>query len=255
MTERTRFDVEGMRAVVTGAGLGIGAEIARLFARQGVRVALGDVNHDSVRDIATALSAEKHQAIALPLDVRSKQSFVDAQAQVSERWGGVDILVNAAALTIRKPIFELTGDEFDAVMAVNLRGVLFACQVFGETMRSAGFGRIVNLTSVAGQTGGSPGAGAHYAASKAGIIVLTKMLAKELAKDGVTVNAVAPGPIGSPKIDAMPAEMRGAILAGLPVGRFGTALEVAEVVALLASRSMGFVTGATWDINGGLSMR
>lgn len=255
MSEPTRFDIAGLRAVVTGAGQGIGAEIAELFARQGARVALGDVNHDNVRDLAKTLSAAKCEAIALPLDVRSKQSFVDAHAHVIERWSGVDVLVNTAALTIRKPIFELTGDEFDAVMAVNLRGVLFGCQVFGETMRSAKFGRIVNLTSVAGQTGGSPGAGAHYAASKAGIIVLTKMLAKELAKDGVTVNAVAPGPIGSPKIDAMPAEMRESILAGVPVGRFGTALEVAEIVAFLASRSMGYVTGATWDINGGMSMR
>lgn len=255
MSEPTRFDIAGLRAVVTGAGLGIGAEIARLLARQGARVALGDVNHDSVRDLAQTLSAEKCEAIALPLDVRSKQSFLDARSNVLERWSGVDILVNAAAVTIRKSIFDITADEFDTVMAVNLRGILFACQVFGETMQSARFGRIVNLTSVAGQTGGSPGAGAHYAASKAGIIVLTKLFAKELAKTGVTVNAVAPGPIASPKIDAMPPETSAAILAGVPVGRFGTALEVAEVVALLASRSMGYVTGATWDINGGMSMR
>lgn len=246
------FDLEGLVACVTGAGQGLGAEIAKQLVRCGVRVGLGDIDIGNATRLARELS--ESQAIALPLDVRSKQSLQQARDTLIAQWSRVDILVNSAAISTRTPLFEISAAEFDDVLAVNLRGLFLGCQIFGELMKSQGFGRIINLTSVAGQTGGS-GTGAHYAASKAGIIVLTKLFAKELARVGVTVNAVAPGPIASTRTDALPSETLSRILAQVPVGRLGTYTEVSEIVAFLASRGAGYVTGATWDINGGMAMR
>lgn len=246
------FDLQGLVAFVTGAGQGLGAEIAKQLVRHGARVGVGDIDVGNATRVARELS--ESQAIALPLDVRSEQSVHQARDTLIARWSRVDILVNSAAISTRTPLFEISMQEFDDVLAVNLRGLFLGCQVFGELMKAQGFGRIVNLTSVAGQTGGS-GTGAHYAASKAGIIVLTKLFAKELARVGVTVNAVAPGPISSSRTDALPSETLSKILAQLPVGRLGTYAEVSEVVAFLASRGAGYITGATWDINGGMSMR
>jgi len=139
-------------------------------------------------------------------------------------------------------------------MAVNLRGVVAGCRAAGAIMREAKWGRIVNLASLAGQQGGING-GAHYAASKAGIIVLTKIVAAELAGSGVTVNAVAPAAIEGPIMDAMPAERQEAIAASIPVGRAGRPEEVAATVAFLASERAAFITGTTIDVNGGLFMR
>ena len=175
-------------------------------------------------------------------------------AAAEERLGPVDVLVNNAALTIARPVLEIEADEWDEVLAVNLRGVLFGCQVLAPRMRGRGAGRIVNISSLAGQHGGAV-AGAHYAASKAGIIVLTKILAKELAGDGVTVNAVAPAAIEGPQLDGVAPERRDVLRGTIPVGRFGRADEVGDLVAYLASDAAGYITGATLDINGGLAMR
>jgi 3-oxoacyl-[acyl-carrier protein] reductase len=139
-------------------------------------------------------------------------------------------------------------------MAVNLRGAFAGCRAAGERMREQGSGRIVNLTSLAGQQG-SVANGAHYSSSKAGIIVLTKIAAAELAPHGVTVNAVAPAAIEGPLTDAMPADRREAIVASIPIGRLGHPEEVAAMVAFLASEDAAYITGATLDVNGGLFMR
>lgn len=254
MPRLSSHDLDGLVACITGAGQGLGAEIAKRLVRHGARVGLGDIGVDKVVQVAKELSATGSHTIAIPLDVRSKESFQQARKTIVDRWSHVDVLVNCAAISKRTPLFDISADEFDDVLAVNLKGVFLGCQVFGELMKAQGFGRIINLTSVAGQTGGS-GTGAHYAASKAGIVVLTKLFAKELAAVGVTVNAVAPGPISSSRIEALPSDTLSRMLAQVPVGRFGTYAEVSEVVAFLASRSAGFVTGATWDINGGMFMR
>jgi 3-oxoacyl-[acyl-carrier protein] reductase len=166
----------------------------------------------------------------------------------------VDILVNNAARTAGGSVWEIDADEWDDVLAVNLRGVLFGCQIAGPPMREQGFGRIVNLASLAGQQGGLV-TGAHYAASKAGIVVLTKILARELAPHGVTVNAVSPAAISGPVMDALPSGRVEELARTIPVGRVGRPEEVGALIAFLASDEAGYITGATLDINGGLFMR
>jgi 3-oxoacyl-[acyl-carrier protein] reductase len=161
--------------------------------------------------------------------------------------------VNNAGLGKRTPTYEITPAEFDEVVAINMRSVFYSCQIFGAYLSGRGYGRIVNITSLAGQNGGTVGS-AHYAAAKAGAIMLTKYFAKELAGSGVTVNGVSPGPIGTAKA-RLSAEQIAQIEREVPVGRFGEATEVAAAVALLASDRGGFFTGATFDMNGGLYLR
>jgi len=157
-------------------------------------------------------------------------------------------------VTVQRPFFEIDEAEWDDVLAVNLRGVFFGCQLGGRLMRERRSGRIVNLSSLAGQIGGTVN-GAHYAASKAGILALTKVAARELAGYGVTVNAVAPAAIAGPVMATLLPDQVDALAASIPLGRLGTPEEVAALVAFLASDEAGFVTGATFDVNGGLSMR
>jgi len=165
------------------------------------------------------------------------------------------VLVNNAALTLATPVMEISVEEFDRVIATNLRGTFVGCQTFGRYFATRGYGRIINLASLAGQNGGTA-SGAHYAASKGGILTLTKIFARELSKSGVTVNAIAPGPLDLPMVHALvPEEKMAGLLQTIPVGTLGEAEFVAQAVALLASEQASFVTGATWDINGGLFMR
>lgn len=241
-------------ALVTGAARGLGAAIAQALHRDGMRILVADVAIDAAAEIASALDPSGATARAVVLDVRGKQAFVDALAGAAD-WNGIDVLVNNAALSFTTPAMEIGGDEFDAVMAVNLRGPFYASQVIGAHLRGKGYGRIVNIASQAGQMGGTV-TGGHYAASKAGLIGLTKYFAREFSGTGVTVNAVSPGPIDLPTVRAaIPAEKLAALEASMPVRRLGEAHEIADAVALLASRRMGYVTGATWDLNGGTLMR
>jgi 3-oxoacyl-[acyl-carrier protein] reductase len=243
-----------MVALVTGAGQGLGRAIAHALHAAGHEVAVTDVDADRATEVARELDPAGRTAAAWVLDVRKRRAFAEAADAAEERLGPIGVLVNNAALTIARPVFDIDEDEWDEVLAVNLRGVLLGCQVLAPRMRDRGFGRIVNLSSLAGQQGGVV-AGAHYAASKAGIIVLTKIVAKELAGAGVTVNAVAPAAIEGPQLAAVPAERQDAMRGAIPVGRFGREHEVAELVAFLAGDAAGYITGATIDINGGLFMR
>jgi len=188
------------------------------------------------------------------VDVRDRASVERLFIDAIERFGQVDILVNNAAITVPRPFFEINQDEWDDVLAVNLRGVLFGCQIAGLHMRELGWGRIVNLASLAGQQGGLV-AGAHYAASKAGIIVLTKIAAAALAASGVTVNAVSPAAIDGPVMASLPAERVKELAERIPVGRVGRPEEVGALVAYLVSEEAAYATGATFDLNGGLFMR
>jgi 3-oxoacyl-[acyl-carrier protein] reductase len=244
----------GKSAVVTGAAQGLGEAIARALAGQGAHVLLADLNVEGARATAAAIDPQGDRASAVEVDVRERGSIQRAFDEAVGRFGRVDILVNNAARTISRSIWEIETDEWDDVLAVNLRSVLFGCQIAGPRMREQGFGRIVNLASLAGQQGGLV-AGAHYAASKAGIVVLTKIAASELAPHGVTVNAVAPAAIAGPIMDTLPPERVEALARSIPVGRVGRPEEVAALVAFLASDEAGYITGATLDVNGGLLMR
>jgi 3-oxoacyl-[acyl-carrier protein] reductase len=241
-------------ALVTGAAQGIGAAVAETLFAGGAKVALADVRADAAAQTADAIDPTGARAVAVEIDVRSRESVARAFEAAEAALGPVDILVNNAAITAQGSVWEIEPEEWDDVLAVNLRGTLLCSQIAGPGMATRGFGRIVNLASLAGQQGGTV-AGAHYAASKAGILVLTKILAKELAGRGVTVNAVVPAAIRGPVMDTMPAERLAALERTIPVGRFGEAREVAALVAFLCSGEAGYITGAALDINGGLGMR
>jgi 3-oxoacyl-[acyl-carrier protein] reductase len=246
--------LDGRAAIVTGAGRGLGEAIAIELAGRGARVLLADIDGDAAELAAAAIRDSGGAAESAALDVADWAAVHQTVADFTARAERLDILVNNAARSVARSFWEIDPDEWDDVMAVNLRGVVAGCRAAGAIMREAKWGRIVNLASLAGQQGGING-GAHYAASKAGIVVLTKIVAAELAGSGVTVNAVAPAAIEGPIMDAMPTERQEAIAASIPVGRAGRPEEVAATVAFLASERAAFITGTTIDVNGGLFMR
>jgi 3-oxoacyl-[acyl-carrier protein] reductase len=246
--------MEGRTAIITGSTRGLGEAMAReLFAR-GASVAITGRNQARADEIASELDPTGERAWGFGLDVTSRTSIAALVSHAQERWKRIDILVNNAGVTPARPFFEIEDDEWDAVLATNLRSVMIACQLVGPLMREQGFGRIVNHASIAGQQGGVA-AGAHYAAAKAGIIVLTKIVARELAGSGVTVNAIAPAAIDGPIMQEMDAAVIARLPSTIPVGRVGRPEEVAALVAFICSDDAGYITGATLDINGGLFMR
>jgi 3-oxoacyl-[acyl-carrier protein] reductase len=241
--------------LVTGAARGLGAVIATRFHAAGYRVAIGDIALDAAQAIAHDLSADGSSAFALELDVTSKTAFEAARDALIERWGRIDVLVNNAGASKVIPVMEISAEQFDQVINVNLRSVLFGCQVFGAHFASIGPGRIVNIASLAGQNGGSA-TGAHYAAAKGGVLTLTKVFARDLAAAGVTVNAISPGPMDLPIVhESVPADKLAAVIENIPVGKLGSADYVADVAVLLAAENAYFANGACWDVNGGLFMR
>ncbi|MBN3787689.1 SDR family oxidoreductase [Burkholderia sp. Ac-20353] len=241
--------------LVTGAARGLGAIIAEKFYSAGYRVALADIAHDAVQAHAHTLDPSGARAIGLKLDVTLKDDFAAARDTLVARWGHVDALVNNAGASKVVPVMEITAEQFDQVIDVNLRSVLFGCQVFGHYFATRGEGRIVNIASLAGQNGGSA-TGAHYAAAKGGTLTLTKVFARDLAAQGVTVNAISPGPLDLPIVyeNVTPEKLK-QVLTNLPGGRLGSAGFVADAAVLLASGDAHFANGACWDINGGLYMR
>jgi 3-oxoacyl-[acyl-carrier protein] reductase len=247
--------VTGQTAIVTGAAQGLGEVIARTLHKAGYRVALADIDAAAASAVAVSLDASGGTACAIGLDVRSKPAFATALDTLTARWGEVHLLVNNAALTLTTPLMEISPEEFDAVIAVNLRGTFLGCQVFGAYFRDRGYGRIVNMASLAGENGGTA-TGAHYAASKGAIMTVTKVFARELAGAGVTVNAIAPGPLDLASLrDKISGDRIAAIEKTIPVGHIGDPAFVAATVLHLASPAASSVTGAIWDMNGGLLMR
>ncbi len=242
-------------ALVTGAAQGLGAAIAYALHTAGYKVAVSDVDAAGAEAVARKLDPAGKTAAGYTLDVRHQESFETVRDAMIERWGSVEVLVNNAVMTVAKPVLDITPEEFDAVLSVNLRGTFIASQVFGGLFKTRGYGRIVNIASLAGQNGGTA-TGAHYAASKGAILTLTKVFARDLAPYGITVNAVAPGPLDLPSVRSLvSADKLAHVISGIPVGALGDAAFVADIVVRLAAPEAGFTTGATWDINGGLFMR
>jgi 3-oxoacyl-[acyl-carrier protein] reductase len=241
--------------LITGAARGLGAVIATRFHEAGYRVAIGDIMLDAAQSLANSLSPDGKTALAVRLDVTLKADFESARDTIASTWGRVDVLVNNAGASKVVALMDITGEQFDQVINVNLRSVLFGCQVFGQYFADLGVGRIVNIASLAGQNGGSA-TGAHYAAAKGGVITLTKVFARDLAAKGVTVNAISPGPIDLPIVhESVPKDKLAAVIARIPVGKLGSAQYIADAAVLLSADNAYFATGACWDVNGGLFMR
>lgn len=241
--------------LITGGSQGLGAAITSAFHRAGYCVGVSDIDGAAAQATADALDPSGATAVALTLDVREQSAFEQARDRIIQRWGSVEVLVNNAVLTVVRPVLDITPDEFDKVLQVNLRGTFVGCQVFGRLFKEQGRGRIINIASLAGQNGGTA-TGAHYAASKGGIITLTKVFARDLAPFGVTVNAIAPGPLDLPSVRALvPPDKLNGIIEGIPVRHLGSPEFVAQTVVHLASPEAAFANGAIWDINGGLLMR
>lgn len=242
-------------AIVTGAASGFGAVAARALHQAGHRIVVSDVDGEAAGRLAAELDPTGKTAIATALDIRRPADFERVRDEAIGRWGSVEILVNNAAVTVARPLLEIDPAEFNDVMATNAGGVFAGSQILGRHFKERGYGRIVNLASLAGQNGGTA-TGAHYAASKGAIMTLTKVFARDLAAFGITVNAIAPGPMDTPLVHKLvPAEKMPGLLANIPVGQLIDPAFVASVIVLLASPAAASVTGACWDVNGGLFMR
>ena len=244
------FDLTGKRALVTGASGGIGREIAKALSEAGARVALSGTRVGALEDTAKELAAGDHPILPCNL---SDLDAVDKLVPAAEAaMGGLDILVNNAGMTRDNLFMRMKNEEWDEVLHVNLTAAFHLTRAVLRGMMKQRFGRIISITSVVG-VAGNPGQG-NYAASKAGLIGMSKSLAQEVASRNITVNTVAPGFIASAMTDELNDKQREAILAKVPAGRLGTSTEVAGSVVFLASDAAGYITGHTLNVNGGMLM-
>jgi 3-oxoacyl-[acyl-carrier protein] reductase len=244
-----RLDFEGRHAVVTGGATGLGLAIARRLVESGGRVTLWDVDEAGAANAARAFGEAAH---AVQVDVASHESVQQAVAATRAHAPRIDALVNSAGITgPNTRVWDYPVDAWRRVMDVNLTGLFLCCREVVPLMREAGYGRIVNIASVAGKDG-NPNASA-YSASKAAVIALTKSLGKELADTGVRVNCVTPAAVKTAIFDQMTPEHIEFMLSKIPLGRFGTPEEVAALVAWLCTEECSFSTGAVFDLSGGRS--
>ncbi|MBB4122477.1 SDR family NAD(P)-dependent oxidoreductase [Martelella radicis] len=247
--------IETQTAVVTGAARGVGAAIARALHASGYRVILADIDEKACDALAEELDLASETALTAKLDIARPEDFEHVLEKCVARWGSVEVLVNNAAVTRAEPVLDIDTETFNAIMAVNAGGTFTGCKIFGRHFKERGYGRIVNMASLAGQNGGTA-TGAHYAASKGAILTLTKVFARDLAPFGVTVNAISPGPMDTPMVrDIVPEAAFAGFLKNIPVGKLGDAEFIGEMAAFLASPKAFFVNGACWDVNGGLYVR
>jgi 3-oxoacyl-[acyl-carrier protein] reductase len=238
-------------ALVTGASRGIGRAIALDLARNGHRVACW-ASSDGGKDTQAEIEASGGEALALQADVGDAAAVDAAFGEVEQAWGPVEVLVNNAGVSADGLIARMTDDQWESVIRTNLDGAFHTIRRASPKMMKGRWGRIVNVSSVSGHAG-APGQ-ANYSAAKAGLLGLSRAVARELASRNVTCNVVAPGPIVTGMTDAMPPEWHSAMQATVPLGRLGTADEVACVVTFLCSESAGYVTGALVPVDGGLGM-
>ncbi len=244
------FDLSGMTALVTGASGGIGSAIARGLAAQGARLALSGSNADKLAGFAAELGGDH---VTLVCDL-GDGAAVDAlvPAAVEALGGELHILVNNAGVTRDNLLMRMKDEEWEQVLRINLEGAFRLMRAAARPMMKQRFGRIISVTSVVGVTG-NPGQ-ANYAASKAGLIGMTKSVAQELASRGVTANCIAPGFISSAMTEALPDAQKDALNARIPMGKMGEGADIAAAAVYLASREAGYVTGQTLHVNGGMAM-
>ncbi len=243
------FDLTGKAALVTGASGGIGGAIARTLHAQGAAVTLSGTRPGPLEALAAELGSRVH---VLPTDLSDAQAVEALPKKAAELMGSVDILVNNAGVTRDQLMMRMSDADWFAVLEVNLTSTMRLCRGVLRGMMKARWGRIINVSSIVGVTG-NPGQ-ANYAASKAGVIGLSKSLAAEVASRGITVNCVAPGFIATAMTDALSEDQKARLLTGIPAGRMGASEEIAAAAAYLASQEAAYVTGQTLHVNGGMAM-
>ena len=245
-------NLQGRIALVTGASQGIGRACALELARAGATVVLAARNEIKLAETVAEIEGAGGQAMAIPLDLASEESIKAGAKAVIERFGKVEILVNNAGITRDGLMMAMKRADWDVVLRTNLTGAFLLTQALLRPMLKNRWGRIINISSVVGRTGQA--GQVNYAASKAGLIGLTRSIAREVASRGITVNAVAPGYIETPMTAVLDEKQRTAMLAQIPLGRAGTDLEIAQSVAFLASDGAAYITGHVLDVNGGMFM-
>ena len=243
------FDLTGKTALVTGASGGIGADIARGLHAAGATVGLSGTRTAPLEELAAELGSRAH---VLPCNLSNPEEVETLVKRGVEAMGSLDILVNNAGITKDGLVMRMSDEDWQSVIDVNLTATFRLCRAAIRGMMKARWGRIVNISSVVGQTGNA--GQVNYAASKAGMVGLSKSLAAEVASRGITVNCVAPGFIETAMTDKLNDQQRAGILTAVPAGRMGTPAEIAAAVLYLASPEAGYVTGATLHVNGGMAM-
>lgn len=237
-------------AVVTGSARGLGKAMILKLANAGASVVITDINYAACLELQKAIDASGAKAIAVKCDV-TKRNEVEALLHISvNEFGKVDILVNNAGITRDALLTKMTDEQWDAVLETNLKSMFLCCQVASQAMIRQGYGRIINVSSIAAEEGNF--GQANYSAAKAGAIGMTKTLSKELGKKGITVNAIAPGFILTEMSEAIPEKVKEQLISRIPLGRAGHPNEVADAVLFLASDEASFINGHVLNINGGM---
>ncbi len=242
----------GQVALVTGASRGIGRAIAESLARSGARVACVASRQENAAPVAEACSSHTDGARAFGVDVADHGAVAELVKTITAEFGGIDVLVNNAGITRDQLLMRMAEDDFDRVIDVNLKGTWNFVKAAARPLMKAGAGRIINIASVVGVTGNA--GQANYAASKAGVIGLTRSAAKELSGRGVTVNAIAPGFIETDMTADIPENEKAKLTGAIPLGRMGAAEDIAAAVCFLAGPTGAYITGQTLIIDGGLSL-
>jgi 3-oxoacyl-[acyl-carrier protein] reductase len=245
-------DLNSKTAIVTGASRGIGKAIALKLASNGATVVLVSRNEEELNTVKSQIESSNGTAMVIPADVSDSEAFMQLVNSVSESRDSVDILINNAGITRDNLIMRMKDEDWDAVMNVNLKSCYNGIKAVTRPMMKNKGGRIVNISSVIGQIGNA-GQG-NYAASKAGIIGLTKSMAKELGSRNITVNAVAPGYISTEMTDNLDENVKDKMLASIPLGRLGSGEDVANLVCFLVSENASYITGQTFNVDGGMVM-
>ena len=247
------MDFTGKVAIVTGSGRGIGKAIAMKLAENGATLVINDLGDSAPAEQTVAeIKNLNRQAMAIMADVSSSVDVTKMMETAIATYGKVDILVNNAGITRDQLTMKMTDEEWDKVLAVDLKSVFLCTRAVLRPMLKQRSGRIISMSSVAGIIGNA--GQANYAAAKAGIIGFTRTIAKEVASRGITVNAIAPGFIDTPMTETLPAERKQALLANIPLGYLGTPRDIAETVAFLASEEARYITGQVITVDGGISL-